>query len=722
MASSVIIPLKAVFDDKGIRDAQKQFGKLGRGLKSTIGAIGIGVGLAAVVSGMKAAAKAAVDEQKSQALLARQLKASIGVTDDQVASVEKSIAAMSRAAAVADDEIRPAFASLAASTGSVQKATQLTSLALDLAAAKSISVGQASNILSKAYNGQTRQLFALYPNLKKSTDLFGDLAIATKDAAKTAADADPFQRLNVTMGEMQEQLGAIVLPLFSDFAEFMASADFAKSFSNLIVAIQEAGKALDVLFKGLSGKNAFQFILDIVSEIAVGISGVSWLLTDMGRQFQLFITGQFGTLADESGNHLQRFTKYIKGIRDAQAKAAADAGTYVSPFKFDPYTGTGTSTSKTKKLTDAQKALAKLKEEFKSFKQELKDVGASWEPLAMVTREIGKYESQIGDYFDSINAKIKEGIKAGTIANNKGAKDLLAYVATEKKALEAIGQQRDALIEKRSLAEALYDDVKSAIVGVGALTNLLDNESKSVTTTITKIIGGLSVATSQEVKQTLGAKGYLGRLKDILANTKSFAKQLVELNKLGLDKDLFKQIVDAGPEVGGQLATEILSGGDDSVKALNTTFSELQTVAAGVAEDTATVMFNSGVTVAGGLIAGLKSQEQALIDQANKMAAAFKTAFDSAVAGLSVGTGVANKEQVSLQLGDIKKAGNVIGATALDKANAKLAAKLIATPQYTAYGKNSIVNLTVNAGAGVDGKKLGTFLKNELARTTKAGG
>ena len=83
----------------------------------------------------------------------------------------------------------------------IQKATQLTSLALDLAAAKSLSVGQASNILSKAYNGQTRQLFALYPNLKKSTDLFGDLAKATKDAAKTAADADPFQRLNVTMGE-----------------------------------------------------------------------------------------------------------------------------------------------------------------------------------------------------------------------------------------------------------------------------------------------------------------------------------------------------------------------------------------------------------------------------------------------------------------------------------------------------------------------------------------
>lgn len=720
MASSILLPLKAVFDDKGIKDAQKQFAKLGSGLKTAVGALGVGVGLAAVVSGLKDAAKAAVEEQKSQAQLARQLKSTIGANEDQIASVEKSITAMSRSAAVADDELRPAFANLVTATGSISKATGLTSLALDLAAAKGLSVSQASNILAKAYNGQTRALTALYPNLKKSTDIFGDLATATKDAAKTAADNDPFQRLNYTMGELQEQLGAIVLPLFSDFAEFMASADFAKSFSNLIIAIQEAGKALDVLFQGISGKGAFQTLIDVANAAAVGVAEIAFWLTDVGTTIGYLITAQWDKAGNQMGTYFTRYNKFVQGIYDKQDKAAASAGKYVSPFNFDPYSGT--TPGGDKKLTDAQKKLAKLREELSKFKVALKDLSGSWEPMVMLTREIGQYETQIGGYFDSINDKLKEGIKAGTIANNKSAKDLLAYVATEKKALQAIGQQRDALAEKRSLAQSLYDDVKDAITGVGSLTNLLDSESKSVTTTVTKIINGLSVATTKTVEETIGAKGYLGRLKEILANTKSFAKQLTELKKLGLNKDLFKQIVDAGPEVGGQLATEILSGGTDSVTALNTTFTELQGVAATVAEDTAVVMFNSGVTVAGGLIAGLKSQEQALVDQANSMALAFKTAFDSAVAGLAVGTGVTNKEQVSLQLGDIKKAGNVIGATALDKANAKLAAKLIATPQYTAYGKNSIVNLTVNAGAGVDGKKLGTFLKSELARTTKAGG
>lgn len=721
MANSILLPLKSIFDDKGIKDAQKQFAKLGGNLKTAVGALGVGVGLAAVVSGLKDAAKAAVEEQKSQALLARQLKSTIGANEDQIASVEKSISSMSRYAAVADDEIRPAFASLVTATGSVEKATGLTSLALDLAAAKGISVQDASTKLAKAYNGQTKSLVALYPNLKKSTDIFGDLAKATKDAAKTAADADPFQRLNVTMGELQEQLGAIVLPLFSDFAEFMASADFAKSFSNLIIAIQEAGKALDVLFKGISGKGAFQTLIDVAGAAAVGVAEIAFWLSDVGTTIGFIVSGQWDKAGNQMGTYFDRYNKFVQGIYKEQDKAAKDAGKYVSPFNFDAYTGAGTG-SGTKKLTDAQKALAKLKEEFKKYKQELKDVGATWEPMAMVTREIGKYETQIGDYFDSINAKIKEGIKAGTIANNKGAKDLLAYVATEKKALEAIGQQRDALTEKRSLAEALYDDVKAAITGVGSLTNLLDNESKSVTTTVTQIVNGLSVATSKTVEQVMGAKGYLGRLKDILSNTKAFAKQLTELKKLGLDKDLFKQIVDAGPEVGGQLATEILSGGEDSVKALNTTFTELQSVAAGVAEDTATVMFNSGVTVAGGLIAGLKSQEQALIDQANSMAAKFKAAFDAAAGNLQMGSGIASTDVASLRLGDIKLAGQAAGASAIDVANAKLAAQLINTKQYTAFGATSVVNLTVNAGAGVNGKQLGTFLKAELARVTKAGG
>jgi len=713
MAGSILIPLKAVFDDKGIKDASKQFKNLGGLVKGALGAVGVGVSLASIVSGLQESAKAAVSDAKSQAILANSLRNVTGASDEVIASVESQIAKMSLATGVVDDQLRPAFQSLVTATGSVTKAQSLMGLAMDVAADKQISVEEASKMLGKAINGTTKGLFAMYPNLKNSSNWMEQLATNTDGMAEAAANTDPITRINTIFGELQETIGVALIPSLQAFASWLASPSTQAALKYMI-----------------DGFNAWVTSMKNVVDGAnyVGMALVNVLNIDpnaAGKAWNGFFNGLGDSIARLALGPLGPALLKILGI---VGKATA-AQTAFKPIEFVPTDfseldfGTGKITKALDDTKDAaKKALDKLKEEFKKFKQELKDTSATWEPMALVTREIGKYESQIGDYFDNITAKIKEGVKAGTIANNKGTKDLLAYVATEKKALEAIGQQRDALTEKRSLAEALYDDVKAAITGVGSLTNLLDTEGKSVTTTVTKIINGLSVATSQTVEQAMGAKGYLGRLKDILANTKAFAKQLVELKKLGLDKDLFKQIVDAGPEVGGQLATEILSGGEDSVKALNTTFGELQTVAAAVAEDTATVMFNSGVTMAGGLIAGLKSQEQLLIDQANKMAASFKAAFDLAAGNLSMGTGIPNTDVQSLRLGDIKLAGEKAGASAVDKANAKLAAQLINTKQYTAFGATSVINLTVNAGAGTNGKQLGTFLKSEVARVTKAGG
>ena len=41
MAGSILIPLKTVFDDKGLKQAQSQFSKLGGSLKGILGAAGL---------------------------------------------------------------------------------------------------------------------------------------------------------------------------------------------------------------------------------------------------------------------------------------------------------------------------------------------------------------------------------------------------------------------------------------------------------------------------------------------------------------------------------------------------------------------------------------------------------------------------------------------------------------------------------------------------------
>jgi hypothetical protein len=114
-----------------------------------------------------------------------------------------------------------------------------------------------------------------------------------------------------------------------------------------------------------------------------------------------------------------------------------------------------------------------------------------------------------------------------------------------------------------------------------------------------------------------------------LDKTKKFAADLKELRRLGLDKNLFKQIVDAGLESGGATAAAIIAGGGQTVAELNNVFAELNDVGAVIAEETAQVMFGAGVDVSNGLIEGLLSQDNALKQAAQVLADSFTTSFNA---------------------------------------------------------------------------------------------
>jgi hypothetical protein len=205
MAGSIFIPLKTVLDNSGIKKAQSEFGKLGKSLKGALGAVGLGLGLGAITTQLNAAGKAAAADAKSQALLANALRNTVGATTEQIAAVETSISGMERLAAVADDDIRPAFAQLTRATGDVAAATQLTSLALDVAAGTGRDVNAVAIALGRAYNGNTTALARLGVNVKGVNDPLGVLAKQFDGAAEAAAKLDPYQRLEIVFGNLQDQ-------------------------------------------------------------------------------------------------------------------------------------------------------------------------------------------------------------------------------------------------------------------------------------------------------------------------------------------------------------------------------------------------------------------------------------------------------------------------------------------------------------------------------------
>jgi hypothetical protein len=116
---------------------EKKFGDFANRTAKKFGLAAIAAGAFAAKIGYDAV-KAAMEDQKSQVLLANSLRNTVNATDATIAATEEYISAMQAEFGVADDQLRPALANLAAVTGDVGKAQSLLGVSMDIAAAKTI--------------------------------------------------------------------------------------------------------------------------------------------------------------------------------------------------------------------------------------------------------------------------------------------------------------------------------------------------------------------------------------------------------------------------------------------------------------------------------------------------------------------------------------------------------------------------------------------------------
>jgi len=767
------------FDNRGLKKAENDIGKIGKGISRSLNLAiaGAAVGLGAVLA---SSAKAAVEDAKSQALLANQLRNTVGANNELIASAEASISQMQSMSAVADDDIRPAFAALVRATGDVGQATSLTTLALNVAAGTGKDLGAVSLALGKAVNGSTTSLLKLVPSIKGASDPMAVLAKEFDGAAEAAARSDPFQRLQIIFGDLQEQIGVGLMPMLNDLADYFDSADFSNAFSDLAIAFYNVGKQLDALSKQLTGENAMTALVNLAGAAAVGLSEILFILGDIGTTTAMVFSGDFAGAGKQMTTFFDRYNKFVQGIYDEQDAAKAAAKT---EFKaYSPYVGTTTGGDKSgasklaaqnkaradaaKKALEAQnKAIAEAVKQLNeqrqaiidantaiteayneqvavltAFKTALAEASAGVKPLIGATREIGQFEQAVISAFENIAETIKSGLADNTLTT-AAAKSLTDYATKEKSVLIAMGKQRDDLFKKRSLAEGLIADVKASIAGLGNITGMVKTEAKMVTQTVTQIINGLSIATTRTVEDVAGSTGLVANFQSVLAKTKAFAVQLKELRRLGLDKNLYQQIVDAGVDAGSVTAQEIIAGGAGTITELNTLFDDLNTVGAQIAEETAQVMYGAGVDVSKGLIAGLLAEEATLVTAAETLATAFLTAFNALVATISVpaptlaavpdvataidGTQkVLSDKLVNLRsrldtLGTIQGAAEMATAKSLMSQIRSTASELTAVnPKAVTGVTNTVINVNVAASAGVNTKKTGQDIANVLAKYT----
>lgn len=632
MAGSIYVPLKTVFDDSGLRKAQKSISSVGKNIKGVLGALGVGVGIGAIASQLDAAGRAAAQDAKSQAVLANSLRNVAGATEGAIAQSEAFISKLQMQVGIADDQLRPVFSRLVAVTGDLTKSQELLAVATDLAAAKNIDVTAAGNALAKAVGGQTTALFRLAPELKKSSDWMALLKANTAGAAEVAANSDPYQRLTVIFGEMQEQIGYALLPAMQKIADFIASDAFqgafgsiVNTFADFVTAIQISAEAID---NAISSMN-FSFERLNASPI---YKTMDFLIKKIFPVLSLLESFQkLGADANAKSGGTDETSRLIRRrLESLGAIGVPDVST------------TTKQTGSTKKLATENKALtdavnaakAAFEAKVKAYQDAVnaaqqiidatKEMTASFTALFKVTPKMGEFESKTVDAFQNIFDTIKSSLADKRILQS-AADALTAYTNSTLNSLKAIAKQQDVLAGKIDVART----ITAGVTGLANITSMLETTTESVTTSVRTIAGGIEsiITKTADVTKTGGLVDNFQKLVD---KTKSFAKNLIDLKKMGLNKNLFAQLVNAGADAGGATAQAIVDGGSETIMALNDLYGQLDTAAADIAKTSTDTLYEVGQqVVTNGFIEGLVSQADALAAAAEAMAKTFADAFNA---------------------------------------------------------------------------------------------
>jgi hypothetical protein len=224
---AINIPIISSLDTKGFDKAKREFANLeGVGAKSAFALKKAALPAAAAVGALGVAAfdaaKGAMEDAAAQAQLTQTIKKNTTATDAQISANEKWISTQGKLLGVADDDLRPALAKLVTQTGSVTKAQELAALSMDIAAATGKPLAAVTDAVARAAGGNTKALAKLDPKLKglikDGLDAEGAMSVLADTfggAATTKANTaqGQFQRLQLSLAETKETIGAALLPI-----------------------------------------------------------------------------------------------------------------------------------------------------------------------------------------------------------------------------------------------------------------------------------------------------------------------------------------------------------------------------------------------------------------------------------------------------------------------------------------------------------------------------
>ena len=548
---AVVARILTQYSDKGSKAAQKDIAKLGKKIddfgKKAAKSFQLAIVATAALSIKigKDAVDAAIEDSKTQAVLANAMYNTTGATYAQIAAAEDYIKATMFRVNVADDQLRASLAQLYIATGDLTEAERLQGIALDVAAASGKDLTTATIAITKAQQGNVTSLKKLSPELSglikqgmKTEEVFLLLDAAYGGTAEKLADLDPLTNLKLAYGEVLETLGYELLPVVKQFADMIVK-DVLPAVEAWITAngedLREGIRAIVELGLGL---------IKTLGDLAKFYNKYDWVIKlafsmlAVGKAFKIVgkvagpLAAIFRGLAKGSTTVKEEVAKLFLKLTSVSKTNKAFAGLYTILGRIAKVIGVisgGFLAIGTLGIT----ASNGLKDLFNidAWPWE-KNVNNAAKTIAKVT-DATKVTAN-GPFAETIKGANKAAAAAKLLAaaRAKAAKEEAAAAA--KAAIDAAKQKRidDAVLKLRKQLNITKDsalDKETDIIQLAAATKLLEKQGAIAKEEMAKLERLKEENFLLDARDTL-AKRYLD-IQKVLADQKLETKELEELSK-----------------------------------------------------------------------------------------------------------------------------------------------------------------------------------------------
>ena len=455
--------------EASLRKMQRTAESVSNGMNRALGAAGIGLTIAGVTNLLKESTRAASEDRKSQGLLAGALRNTVGATDQAIAGAEKYIRSTQLQTAVLDDELRPALATAVRATGSLAGGQKLLNTALDVSAGTGKDLGTVTNAISKAFNGNTGALRKLLPSIKDGSDFMAQLDEQFKGAAETAANLDPYKRLEVIFEDIKETIGEALLPALEEFSAYLVSPEGTKNVKDIVDLFVALGKGV---------AEVARFLIENITLVkalfnAVLTAKVAWTVLSGAVKLYTLLTGN-AVVATKAlklaliGTGIGAIAVLVGTLAEAWVSANDAQEDYLDGQPEDVYIPTVNpyQVELDKNIEDAKNAATKAAEAVKKVLQDkmagIKRVAENFrDSLGLAFGTFGKDENSVFNV-DVVIAKLKRVVEAA-----KG-------FASNLQRLRKAGADQSVIDELIAMGPAQGNIVAKGLLSSGKLSQYLN--------------------------------------------------------------------------------------------------------------------------------------------------------------------------------------------------------------------------------------------------------